>query len=133
MKNLEYMKLKTWQEFEKCIASILEDYKTEFRKVFNAGGRKHEIDVVVYLNNEILCIDCKKYGKHRSRVWQLKKEAKKHVERTKLFARKIKKKCFPVIVTEIEDELKIYDGCFIVSLPRLNDFILNFYSYKELL
>lgn len=120
-----------WQEFEIEVKRVCEEheFKISFREVFKDEIGKAEIDVVAERGTILLCIDAKLYSKHRYRVSQLKKEAKKHVERCKRFSKIKGKKAIPVIITFVDDLVYHYEGCIIVPFYALNHFLTEIYYY----
>lgn len=126
-------KFNSWQEFEEFVKGVLKrhNFKTEFRKVFSDEKRKYEIDVVGYHPRFILCLDCKFYGKGRKRRGRLKREGKKHSEKVKALEKIQDKKCVPILITFLNDELILDESCLYIPAEKLNDFLNNIYSYLE--
>lgn len=126
------MEFKTWQEFEEFTKDVLDKhgFETEFRKVFSTE-RKYEIDIVAYSRGLILCLDCKLYGKHRYRASSLKQQARLHKERVQEFRKKTGQKCIPIIVSFLDDNLLLEEGCLFVPVEKLNDFLNNIVFYLE--
>jgi hypothetical protein len=123
----------TWQEFEEHIRHILShhDFGVGFRKVFKAGGRGYQIDVVGYRKDLCLCIDGKKYGRGRHRASSLKAEALKHYDRCQAHEGAYGIRSIPVIVSWLDDSLTYENGCFFVPVALLNDFLLNLDAVLE--
>jgi hypothetical protein len=123
----------TWQEFEEYIRDILShhDFEVKFRKVFKAGDRGYQIDVVGYKKDLCICIDAKKYGRGRHRSSSLKNEAKKHYDRCVAHEDTFKIRSIPIIVSWLDDDLMIENGCIFVPSFMLNDFLLNIYGYLD--
>jgi hypothetical protein len=117
----------TWQEFEELLRDILDqhDFDIQFRKVFRHGGRGYQIDVVGYRKDLCLCIDGKKYGRGRYRASSLKTEALKHYNRCCAHEEAFGVRSIPVIVSWIDDNLVMENGCIILPVHMLNDFLLN--------
>ena len=117
----------TWQEFEEYIRDLLEhhDFEVQFRKVFRTPARGYQIDAVALRKDLCLCIDGKKYGRSRPRSSSLKEQAKLHYERTLAYEEKIGVRSVPLIVSWLDDNLMVENGCIFVSIDRLNDFLLN--------
>jgi len=123
----------TWQEFEQYIRDILDqnDFEVQFRKIFSHGDRRYQIDAVGYRNDLCLCIDGKKYGRGRHRTSSLKKEALKHYHRCKAHEEALGIKSIPIIVSWIDDNLVSENGCIILPVHMLNDFLLNLESLLD--
>jgi len=117
----------TWQEFEEHIRDILSyhDFDVQFRKVFKAGGRGYQIDVVGLRRNLCLCIDGKKYGRGRNRKSSLKSEAMKHYNRCLAHEEAFGVRSIPIIVSWLDDNMVVENGCIFVPVHMLNDFLLN--------
>ena len=126
----------TWQAFEGMVGRIFEShgFDVRYRWVFKNKRRKYEIDVFAERYGRSISVDCKRYGKGRYRVSQLKSEAKKHKQRCdelqKVF--KFKVKAIPMIVAWIDDPLLFEGGCLFVSYEKLEDFLNNMEYYLEL-
>ncbi|MEM0350449.1 MAG: hypothetical protein QXR27_01895 [Archaeoglobaceae archaeon] len=120
-----------WQDFEIEVRKICEEhgFRTSFREIFRDEIGKAEIDVIAERGKILLCIDAKMYSKHRYRVSQLKREAKKHVERCRRFSKIKGKKAIPVIITFIDDFVYYYEGCIIVPFNSFNHFLTEIYYY----
>ncbi len=116
-----------WQDFEEHVLKIVRSFcaDAEFRKVFFNSRRKFEIDVVGYFDDFCLCIDCKLYGCTRYRMHSLKKEAEKHVIRCAEFEKATGKKCVPVLVTLLDDDICSDFECLIVPYYKFNYFLSN--------
>ena len=122
----------TWQEFEEEIKRILSlhGFDTSFRKVFTTS-RRYEIDIVAERYGLILAIDCKKYGRHRYRLSQIKKEAEKHVKRCREFEKYSGREVIPIIVTFVQEDPVIHDSCIIVPYEKIEDFLRNVELYLQ--
>ncbi len=123
----------TWQEFEEYIRDILNhhDFQVQFRKVFKKDGRGHQIDVVGIRKDLCLCIDGKKYGRGRCRSSSLKREALKHYKRCLVHEEAFGLKSIPLIVSWIDDNMVVENGCIFVPVHMLNDFLLNLDAVLE--
>lgn len=109
------------------------DFDVSFHYVFRDGDGRAEIDVVAERFDLILCIDAKKYGEKRYRTSQLRREAEKHVERCRRFERLVGRKCVPVIVSFIDDNVYSHAGCLIVPFHAFNEFLANIHHYLAVL
>jgi|Deesub1362A_J573_1020465.scaffolds.fasta_scaffold00065_70 hypothetical protein len=123
----------SWQEFEEKVKAILEsnNFKTDFRVVFKDEEGRAEIDVVAEKFGLILAVDAKRYNRGWQRRSALKREAQKHMDRCSRFSKIVKSMVIPVIVSLIDDELYMYEGCIIVPFRSFNDFLLNLHYYLE--
>ncbi|MDP6459268.1 MAG: restriction endonuclease [Candidatus Hydrothermarchaeota archaeon] len=125
----------SWQELEELTRRILEahGYECDFRRVFKTDRRKYEVDVIARKAEHVLAIDCKHYLKTKSRRSALKVEAKKHFERCGEYTGVHKEDVVPVIITLLDDALFYANGCIVVPLRALNDFLLNNDDYLDAL
>lgn len=123
---------RSWQELEELALKALEahNFNCEFRKVFTDRTR-YEIDVLAKKDNITLAIDCKHYRKTKSRVSVLRREAEKHRKRCEKYAEISGNKVVPVLLTLLDDSLFYMEGCIVVPLRALNDFLLNCVYYVE--
>jgi Holliday junction resolvase-like predicted endonuclease len=123
----------TWQEFEEQVRDVLEcaGFSTDFRMVFTAAGRRHEIDVVAQRFDITVLIDAKRYGRARVRSSAIRAQARKHLARSSEFNRVFFVKSVPVLVSWIDDDLLCEGGCFIVPFDKLEDFILHLEYYVD--
>lgn len=123
----------TWQEFEEQIRDVLESagFSTDFRRVFKAAGRRHEVDVVAHRFDTTVLIDAKRYGKARLRGSAIRAQARKHLARAGEFDRAFSVKSVPVIVSWIDDALLCEGGCFIVPVDKLEDFVVHLEYYVD--
>ena len=123
----------SWQDFELKVKEILEEnnFDTDFRVVFKDEEGKSEIDVVARRYGIVLCVDAKRYNRNWHRRSALKKESEKHRKRCSRFSKVIGSKAIPVIVSLIDDELYLHEGCIVVPFNSFNDFLLNLHYYLE--
>ncbi len=120
-----------WQEFEEEVKRICEahGFSTKFRYVFRDEHGRAEIDVVAERYGLTLCLDAKLYSASRYRVSQLRKEAEKHKKRCERFSALTRNTAIPVVVSFIDDNLRLYSGCLIVPYHSLNEFLTNLHYY----
>ena len=103
----------------------------QFRKVFRTPARGYQIDAVALRKDLCLCIDGKKYGRSRHRSSSLKEQAKLHYERCMAHEDTFGVRSIPLIVSWLDDDLMVENGCIFVSIDRLNDFLLNLDTYLD--
>lgn len=132
-----------WQEFETFVASIFQqhDFRTLENFRFKTKNR-YEIDVVAIKNDIMICIDCKQWGRRRSKSSAITDAAKKQVKRVKELKKFLKnnpiaqgklkidfKKAtiVPLIVSLFEEDLLEIEDVFIVPVWKLNEFLNNSY------
>jgi hypothetical protein len=124
---------KKWQELEELTFTALEahGYECEFRKVFKNGPR-YEIDVLARGKDFTLAFDCKHYLKTKSRTSALRREARKHFRRCRKYSEISGEKIVPILLTLLDDSLLYTEGCIVVPLRALNDFLLRSDLYLEI-
>jgi hypothetical protein len=133
VRNTDDLDELSWQEFEEYIRDLLEhhEFDVHFRKVFRTPYRGYQIDAVASRKGLCLCIDGKKYGRSRHRSSSLKEQAKLHYERCIAHEDMFGIKSIPLIVSWLDDDLMVENGCIFVSIDRLNDFLLNLDAYLD--
>ena len=114
-----------WQNFEKLAAFIFEEnnfsIKTNTVKTLNKKRRQYDIIAKKY--NRTFLIECKKWSGNRYRLSALKTAIKQHKERTEFYENLTKENAVPIMVTLIEEEIKLYEGIPIVPISKLNSYI----------
>jgi hypothetical protein len=127
------MMVRRWQDLEEITLEALEahGFECEFRKVF-VNGSRYEIDVLARKGKLVLAFDCKHYLRIKSRKSVLRREARKHHARCVKFSEITGEKVVPIILTFLDDSLLYLEGCIIVPLRALNDFLLQAAYYLEL-
>jgi len=114
-----------WQNFEKLAAFIFEEnnfsIKTNIVKTLNKKRRQYDIIAKKY--NRTFLIECKKWSGNRYRLSALKTAIKQHKERTEFYEDLTKENAVPIMVTLIEEEIKLYEGIPIVPISKLNSYI----------
>ena len=91
---------------------------------------KRQFDVIAERFNELFLVECKKWsGRHK--INALRKAVDEHLERCLLYSKKANKKAMPLIVTLVEEEIKIHEDVPIVPIEKLNYFINSFSLNSE--
>jgi hypothetical protein len=124
--ELETVSEKTiWQNFERLAAFIFE--KNEFCVTVNSIkilNKKRRLYVVIARkNDQTFLIECKKWAGNRYRLSALKGAVVQHKERTAFYEHIMHEDAVPLIVTLVEEEIRVYEGVPIVPVIRLNAFI----------
>ncbi len=127
------MVIRKWQDLEELTFKALEahGFECEFRKVF-VNGSRYEIDVLARKGGITMAFDCKYYLKVKSRKSALKREARKHYLRCEKLSEVTGERTVPIILTFLDDSLLYMEGCIIVPLRALNDFLLQYAYYLGL-
>lgn len=133
----EFLRKKDWKYFENFVSEIFEThgFKTKLHYRFKGKG-KREVDVLAWNDLYVFLIECKKWGKHRYKTYQLKKTCEKLNEIKKEFIISTlfpirKRKVFAIIITLFDESISFYKNVPIVPLSKLNYFILNVESILE--
>ncbi len=125
----------SWQQLEHMVRECAEvhGFNVKFRKVFSGNNRKFEIDVVARRNGVVLAIDCKCYGGKRSRNAAIRGQCATHLARCDVLERQERTRVTPVIVTLLDDGMLFENGCIVVLLDSLDDFLSHVEEYMDLL
>jgi hypothetical protein len=114
-----------WQNFERLAAFIFE--KNEFCVTVNTiktlDKKRRQYDVIARKNDQTFLIECKKWAGNRYRLSALKSAVLQHKERTAFYEHLMHEDAVPLIVTLIEEEIRVYRGVPIVPVLKLNAFI----------
>ncbi|MFO7872087.1 MAG: restriction endonuclease [Candidatus Undinarchaeales archaeon] len=123
-----------WQEFEQTVSGLFEKHQYNVEtNVWFTLDRRFEVDVIAEKFEEILCIDCKKWGMRKGKTTALKYAVNDQIKRAEAFKQysKKKKEIYPILVTFLEENIIFEKNVPIVPVWRLNSFLLNFQKYKE--
>jgi protease II len=114
-----------WQNFERLAGFIFEqnDFRVKVNTVKTLNKNRRQYDVIAWKNDQTFLIECKKWAGNRYRLSALKKAIEKHKERTAFYEGITQVEAIPIIVTLIEEEIRIYEGVPIVPVNKLNGFI----------
>jgi len=124
--DLERVSLEVvWQNFEKLAAYIFErnNFLIKINTVKTFNKKRRQYDIIARKYNKIFLIECKRWSGNRYRLSALKTAIKQHKERTEFYQNLTKEDAAPIIVTLIEEEIKLYDGVPIVPISKLNSYI----------
>lgn len=114
-----------WQNFERLAAFIFE--KNGFVVIVNTVKTGHktkrQYDVIAKKGSRTFLVECKKWAGNRYRLSALKGAVVKHKERTLFYDRITKEAAIPVIVTLIEEHIRVFEGVPLVPVSKLNAFI----------
>lgn len=127
------LRVESWQELEELTRRIFEahGYDCDFRKVFKNARRKYEVDIVATKSGQVLVVDCKHYLRLKSRGSALRREAKIHFTRCCEYTKIYEEKAVPLLITFLDDAVFFANGCIVVPLQALNDFLLNSETYID--
>jgi hypothetical protein len=121
-----------WHDFELFSSEIMRFHGYNVYTNFRLKNPKREIDVVGIRSQKALLIDCKHWKKNSPSGLKLIVEKQK--KRTMLFVQNSKmniKNAFPIILTFLPNTFELVDGVPIVSINKLNSFLLDFDSLNQ--
>src|SRR4030042_6282996 len=131
-----------WQNFERLAAFIFEknDFKVTVNTVKTSHKNRRQYDVIARKSNQTFLVECKKWAGNRSRLSALKKAIGQHKERTTFYESITNEDAIPLLVTLIEEEIRVFEGVPLVPVGKLDSFISeldsyvngnSFYNYEE--
>jgi hypothetical protein len=122
-----------WQDFERLAEFIFEKHGFDVRvnAVKTGSGQKRQYDVIAQRCGRTYLVECKKWGGSRYRLSALKHAILQHRERTNFYEQIAHIRAIPMIVTLIEEEVRIFEGVPIVPVIRLNAFIRELDNYPD--
>jgi len=133
-----------WDEFEDMVVEVFVSNDFLVKKNFRFRTEKrYEMDIIAVRFNKVFCIDCKEWGRGRNKRHGLRSAARKQIERTEKFRRFLKnnlkvKKMFnvklnyrfiPLIVTWLQEDILQENGCLVIPVWILNNFLLDMDNY----
>jgi flavodoxin len=127
----DVLKKYDWKDFESFVEFVFQQHDFETKRNFwFKTNRRYEIDVVAE-REVIMCVDCKRWCGGRYKKSSLIKAGEAHAERVKEFKNFIKssKMVIPVIITLMDEDITRGGEVFIIPVWKLNEFVLNFYSF----
>ena len=122
-----------WQNFERLAAFIFEknDFRVTVNTVKTSNKKRRQYDVIARKSNQTFLIECKKWAGNRYRLSALKRAIVDHKERTTFYGNTTNEDAIPVIVTLIEEEIRVYEGVPLVPVQKLNSFINELDNHAE--
>jgi len=122
-----------WQNFERLAGFIFEknDFRVTVNTVKTSNKKRRQYDVIARKNNQTFLIECKKWSGSRYRLSALKRAVVHHKERTTFYENIMNEDAIPVIVTLIEEEIRVYEGVPLVPVRKLNSFISELDNHAE--
>jgi hypothetical protein len=122
-----------WQHFERLAAFIFEknNFSVKVNTVKTHNKTKRQYDVIAWKGNQTFLVECKKWAGNRYRLSAMKKAVEQHKERTLFYAAVTNEDAIPLLVTLIEEEIRVYEGVPIVPVQKLNGFVSEFDGYVQ--
>jgi Holliday junction resolvase len=114
-----------WQDFERLAAFIFEEngFQVSVGTVKTRQGKRRQYDVIARKNGRTFLVECKQWSGSRYRLSALKRAVLQHRERVAFYGEIMQADAVPVIVTLIEEEIRVFEGVPLVPVHRLNAFI----------
>ncbi len=91
--------------------------------------QRRQYDVIACRNGLTLLVECKQWSGNRYRLSALKTAVGKHRERAQFYENVTGTDAVPVLVTLIEEEIRIFEGVPLVPMHRLDAFIRELDSW----
>jgi hypothetical protein len=122
-----------WQNFERLAAFIFEknNFNVKVNTVKTHQKTKRQYDVIAWKGNQTFLVECKKWAGNRYRLSAMKKAVEQHKERTTFYAAVTNEDAIPLLVTLIEEEIRVYAGVPIVPVQKLNGFVRELDGYVQ--
>jgi len=114
-----------WQGFERLAAYIFgqHGFEVSVGTVINRRGRRRQYDVIARKDGRTLLAECKQWSGSRYRLSALKRAVAQHRERAQFYEAITQEEAIPLIVTLIDEGIRVVDGVPLVPVHRLNAFI----------
>jgi hypothetical protein len=139
----------TWKDFEGLVAQVLAENNYECTESFRRRGNKleegMEIDVIGVKGDSMLVIDAKMWGIRKYKASALVEAVKKQVVRTERLAAQLdrltkripnlrprKYELFPIMVTWLVEDVKLYEGVPVVPVFKLNSFLQELSHFQDM-
>ena len=122
-----------WQHFERLAAFIFEknNFSVKVNTVKTHQKKRRQYDVIAWKGNQTFLVECKKWAGNRYRLSAIKKAVEQHKERTAFYAAITNEDAIPLLVTLIEEEIRVYEGVPIVPVQKLNGFVNELDRYAQ--
>jgi hypothetical protein len=122
-----------WQNFERLAAFIFEKngFTVSVGTVKTKNRQRRQYDVIAKKNGRTLLVECKRWSGGRYRLSALRRAVVQHRERALFYESIMNGNAVPIIVTLIEEEIRIFEGIPLVPVHRLNAFIGELDSYTD--
>ena len=122
-----------WQHFERLAAFIFEknNFSVKVNTVKTHHKTKRQYDVIAWKGSQTFLVECKKWAGNRYRLSAIKKAVEQHKERTLFYAAVTNEDAIPLLVTLIEEDIRVYAGVPIVPVQKLNGFVSELDGYAQ--
>lgn len=114
-----------WQDFERLTAFIFEKngFFVSVGTVKTLKRKRRQYDVIARKNGRTFLVECKQWSGSRCRLSALRRAILQHRERVEFYVGITQEEAVPVMVTLIEEEIRVFEGVPLVPVHRLNAFI----------
>ncbi|OPX65321.1 MULTISPECIES: restriction endonuclease [unclassified Methanoregula] len=122
-----------WQGFERLAAYIFgqHDFEVSVGTVINRNGKRRQYDVIARRDGRTLLAECKQWSGRRYRISALRHAVVQHRERAQFYETITREASIPLIVTLIDEDIRIIDSVPLVPVHRLNAFIGELDHFTE--
>ena len=122
-----------WQNFERLAAFIFEknDFRVNVNTVKTLNKKRRQYDVIARKSDRTFLVECKRWSGNRYRLSALKKAIVQHKERTTFYENITNDDAIPLIVTLIEEEIRVFEGVPLVPVLKLNAFIRELDNHPD--
>jgi hypothetical protein len=122
-----------WQQFERLTAFIFEQngFRVSVGTVRTRHRQRRQYDVIAQKDGRTYLVECKRWSKNRYRLSALKRAIGQHRERVQFYGEITQEDAVPVVVTLIEEEIRMFEGVPLVPVHRLNAFIAELDSLAD--
>ena len=122
-----------WQNFERLAGFIFEknDFRVAVNTVKTHQKKRRQYDVIAIKGDRTVLAECKRWSGNRYRLSALKKAVVQHKERTAFYETITNGEAVPVIVTLIEEEIRIFEGVPLVPVLRLDAFLCELDTFAD--
>jgi hypothetical protein len=121
-----------WHDFEMFSSEIMKYHGYRVYTNFRLKNPRREIDVIGIKSQKALLVDCKHWKK--TFLPHLEEIVDKQKKRSMLFLQKSNMKienAFPIILTLLPNEFQFVNDVPIISIDKLNSFLLDFDIYYQ--
>jgi len=122
-----------WQNFERLAAFIFEKngFVVSVGTVKTRNRQRRQYDVIARKNGRTILAECKRWSGGRYRLSALMRAVAQHRERALFYENIMNESAIPVIVTLIEEEIRVFEGVPLVPVHRLNAFISELDTHAD--
>lgn len=122
-----------WQDFERLTAFIIEQngFEVSVGTVIHRNGKRRQYDVIARRGGCTLLAECKQWSGSRYRLSALRQAVVQHRERADFYEAITREDAVLLIMTLIDEEIRVIAGVPLVPVHRLNAFIAEMDRYPD--